>query len=239
MEEFKFNNLMIKYLKVLEIKLDDVQLNMFYKYMNTLIEWNKVMNLTRIITPEEIIIKHFVDSLTVLKKVNQTDKIIDVGTGAGFPGIPIKIAFPKTKVILLDSLKKRINFLDEVIKQLNLTDIATIHGRAEDYGKDKKHREAYDIAIARAVAPLNILAEYLIPFVKIQGKCICMKGANIDNETKQSEKAIEILGGKLIEAKEFFIPETDIKRKIIEIIKANKTDKGYPRKSGIPTKHPL
>lgn len=235
----KFKELMDNYLKELDIELSDLQLNQFYRYMNLLIEWNKVMNLTGITDPEEIIIKHFIDSLTVLDKIDKRDSIIDVGTGAGFPGIPIKIAFPEAKVVLLDSLNKRIKFLNEVIEQLQLNNIETIHGRAEDYGKDKKYREKYDIAIARAVAPLNILLEYLMPFTKVKGKVLCMKASNSEEEIKNSSNAIKILGGELVNTEEFCIPTTDIKRRIIQVNKVKETNKKYPRKAGTPSKQPL
>lgn len=235
----EFEQIMTENLKQLNIELSDVQIEQFYNYMNILIEWNKVMNLTGITEPKEVIIKHFIDSLTVLNKIDKQSKIIDVGTGAGFPGIPIKIAFPKTEVVLLDSLNKRINFLNEVIEKLQLKNIKTIHGRAEDYGKDKMYREKYDIAIARAVAPLNILLEYLMPFVKVNGKCICMKGSNSEEEIKNSNNAVKILGGKILSKEEFFIPNTDIKRSIIEVRKIKNTSNTYPRKAGTPTKNPL
>lgn len=235
----EFEQIMTENLKQLDIELSNVQIEQFYNYMNILIEWNKVMNLTGITEPKEVIIKHFIDSLTVLNKIHKQSKIIDVGTGAGFPGIPIKIAFPETEVVLLDSLNKRINFLTEVIEKLQLKNIKTIHGRAEDYGKDKIYREKYDIAIARAVAPLNILLEYLMPFVKVNGKCICMKGSNSEEEIKNSNNAIKVLGGRMLSKEEFFIPNTDIKRSIIEIKKIKNTSNTYPRKAGTPTKNPL
>lgn len=239
MERKNFYNEMKTNLKQLDIELSELQLEQFYKYMEILIKWNKVMNLTGITEPKEVITKHFIDSLTVLNKINKNDKIIDVGTGAGFPGIPIKIAFPETKIVLLDSLNKRINFLNEVINVLKLNNIKTIHGRAEDYGKDKEHREMYDVAIARAVAPLNILVEYLIPFVKMGGKCLCMKGANSEEEILLGKNAIEKLGGNMVYTEEFFIPNTEMKRKIIEIKKTKKTEQKYPRKAGMPSKEPL
>lgn len=239
MEEKEFKEVMIDYLKILKIKLSDFQLKQFYEYMNILIEWNKVMNLTGITDPKEIITKHFIDSLTILNNINKNNSIIDVGTGAGFPGIPIKIAFPSTKIVLLDSLNKRIKFLNEVISRLQLKNIETIHGRAEDYGKDKKHREKYDIVIARAVAPLNILLEYLMPFAKVKGKCLCMKGSNATEEILNSKNAIKILGGEIIETEEFYIPSTNIKRKIIQINKIKETNSKYPRKAGTPSKEPL
>ena len=239
MEKIEFKQIMINNLKELNIELSDLQLEQFYEYMNILVEWNKFMNLTGITEPEEIITKHFIDSLTILDKINKNDAIIDVGTGAGFPGIPIKIAFPNTKIVLLDSLNKRIKFLNEVIEKLQLKDIETIHGRAEDYGRNKKHREHYDVAIARAVAPLNILLEYLMPFTKVKGKCICMKGSNTEEEISNSKNAIKVLGGELIETEEFYIPNTDIKRKIIQINKTKEINNKYPRKAGTPSKDPL
>ncbi len=235
----EFEEKMNSGLKDLNISLSKVQLEQFYNYMNLLIEWNNKINLTAIIEPEEIICKHFVDSLTVIEKIKNDTKIIDVGTGAGFPGIPIKIALPNVKVVLLDSLNKRINFLNEVIEKLNLENIETVHGRAEDYGRDEKFRENFDYSIARAVAPLNILTEYLMPFVKKDGKCICMKGPNVMEEMKSSKNAIKILGGDEIVNKEIIIPNTDIKRNIIVIKKERKTDLKYPRKAGVPSKNPL
>ncbi|MBO4815517.1 MAG: 16S rRNA (guanine(527)-N(7))-methyltransferase RsmG [Clostridia bacterium] len=235
----EFEEIMIYYLKGLNINLSKIQIKQFYDYMNLLIEWNKVMNLTGIVEPKEIILKHFIDSLTVLDKTDKNDLIIDVGTGAGFPGIPIKIVYPETRVVLLDSLNKRVNFLNEVISKLKLRNIQTIHGRAEDFGRDKNYRERYDIAIARAVAPLNVLLEYLMPFIKIDGKCICMKGSNIEEEINNSKNAITVLGGILIEKKEFKLPDTDINRTIIEIKKEKHISEKYPRKAGTPTKNPL
>lgn len=235
----QFEQLMLEYAKKINISLSKEQLMQFYEYMNLLIKWNKVINLTSIIEPKEIIIKHFIDSLTVLDTIDKNDTIIDVGTGAGFPGIPIKIVFPETEVVLLDSLNKRIIFLNEVIEKLKLKGIKTIHGRAEDLGRDNFYREKYDIAIARAVAPLNILMEYLMPFVKVEGKCICMKGSTIEEELENSKNAIKVLSGGRIEEKEFNLPNTDIKRNIIEIRKVSTISKIYPRKAGIPSKKPL
>ena len=224
----EFAETMQYYFKELNISLSNEQINKFYDYMNLLIEWNKVMNLTGI-----------TDSLTALDRIDKNQTIIDVGTGAGFPGIPIKIAYPKTKVVLLDSLNKRINFLNEVISKLDLKDITTVHGRAEDFGNNKNHRERYDIAIARAVAPLNILLEYLMPFVKQDGKCICMKGTDVKEELERGTNAINVLGGKLTDTTGFNLPHTDMNRTIIEVKKVKNTPGAYPRKAGIPTKKPL
>lgn len=226
-------------LMALNLNLDDSQIKNFYDFMNLLIEKNKVMNLTGITEPKEVILKHFIDSLTVLKYINENDNIIDVGTGAGFPGIPLKIAENSLEITLLDSLNKRINFLNEVIEKINLNKVKTIHGRAEDFGQDFKYREKYDVAVSRAVAPLNVLLEYMLPFVKVGGKCICMKGSNCDEEIENSRKAIEILGGKIEEIKKFNLPNSDNNRTIFIIKKVQKMSRQYPRKAGIPTKNPL
>lgn len=239
MKTEEFYKIFKENIKELNIELPQKQLDQFYSYMEILVEWNKVMNLTNIIEPIEIIQKHFVDSLTVLKEIGNTDKVIDVGTGAGFPGIPIKIALPEAKIVLLDSLNKRIKFLDEVIEKLQLRNIETIHGRAEEFAKNKLHREKYDIAVARAVAPLNILSEYLLPFVNIGGYAICMKGSKGKEEVKDAEKSIEILGGKVLNIEEFCLPKTEIERTIVKIEKVKNTDKKYPRKAGTPSKEPL
>ncbi len=226
-------------LMALNLKLDDSQIKNFYDFMNLLIEKNKVMNLTGITEPKEVILKHFIDSLTVLKYINENDNIIDVGTGAGFPGIPLKMAENSLEITLLDSLNKRINFLNEVIEKINLNKVKTIHGRAEDFGQDFKYREKYDVAVSRAVAPLNVLLEYMLPFVKVGGKCICMKGSNCDEEIENSRKAIEILGGKIEKIKKFNLPNSDNNRTIFIIKKVQKMNRQYPRKAGIPTKSPL
>lgn len=235
----KYKGELKKQIEKLDIMINDKQEEQFILYMKELIEWNKKINLTAITVPEEIIIKHFVDSLTIAQYIKEDDKIIDVGTGAGFPGIPIKIVKEKTEVTLLDSLNKRIQFLEDIIEKNKLERINAIHYRAEDAGIDRAYREKYDIATSRAVASLNILVEYMLPFVKIGGKCICMKGSEIKEELEKSKKAIEILGGEIEKVEEFQIPETDITRNIIIIKKIKETPKAYPRKAGIPTKKPL
>lgn len=223
----------------ININLTENQIEKFYKYMELLLEWNKKINLTAITDEDEIILKHFVDSLTVLKYINENDKIIDVGTGAGFPGIPIAIMMPNVKITLLDSLNKRINFLNEVIRELDLKNIETIHSRSEDCGKDILFREKYDIALARAVANLSTLSEYLLPFIKIDGKMICMKGSEIEEELKNAEYAIKELGGEFVLKDEFELPDSDIKRNIIIVEKVKYTPKIYPRKAGLPSKEPI
>lgn len=223
----------------ININLTENQIEKFYKYMELLLEWNKKINLTAITDEDEIILKHFIDSLTVLKYINENDKIIDVGTGAGFPGIPIAIMMPNVRITLLDSLNKRINFLNEVIRELDLKNIETIHSRSEDCGKDIFFREKYDIALARAVANLSTLSEYLLPFIKIDGKMICMKGSNLEEELKNAEYAIKELGGEFVLKDEFELPDSDIKRNIIIVEKVKYTPKIYPRKAGLPSKEPI
>lgn len=224
--------------KKINIELEDKKIEDFYKYMNLLIEWNEKINLTAIIEPKEIILKHFIDSLTIEKYIKNTDKMIDVGTGAGFPGIPISISKENQNITLLDSLNKRILFLDEIIKKLQLKNIKTIHSRVEEIGKNKNEREKYDIATSRAVAPLNILLEYLLPLVKIGGKCICMKGSNIE-EIENANNALKILGGEIEKIEKINLPDSDMERNIIIVKKVKNTPEKYPRKAGIPTKEPL
>ena len=237
MENFKWK--LMEKAKAINIEMNNEQAEKFYKYMKLLIEWNEKINLTAITEENEIILKHFIDSLTVLKYINQTDRIIDVGTGAGFPGIPIAIMMSNTKITLLDSLNKRINFLNDVIKELELKNIETIHSRSEDCGKDISKREYYDIAIARAVANLTTLSEYLLPFVKIGGKMICMKGSEVGEELKNADFAIKELGGEITLKDEFCLPNSDIKRNIIVAKKVQYTPKKYPRKAGLPSKEPI
>ena len=220
-------------------KLSDKQENQFEKYMKLLVEWNEKVNLTAITEHDDIILKHFVDSLTIEKYINNGASVIDVGTGAGFPGIPLKIYNESLDVTLLDSLNKRINFLNEVIKELDLEKIKTIHLRAEDGGKDKMLREKFDVATSRAVANLSTLSEYLLPFVKVGGEAICMKGPNVEDELKDAKKAIKILGGEVKKKKKIVLPNSDIERNIIIIKKVKPTPKSFPRKAGTPSKAPI
>lgn len=224
--------------KQINIELTEEQVEKYYKYMNLLLEWNEKINLTAIIEPKEIILKHFIDSLTIEKHIKENEKLIDVGTGAGFPGIPISIIKENTNIVLLDSLNKRINFLEEVKKELKLKNITTIHGRVEEFGKNKKERETYDIATSRAVAPLNILLEYLLPLIKVGGRAICMKGSNIE-EIENAKNALKILGGEIEQIEEIILPNSDIKRNIIIVKKINNTPSKYPRKPGTPSKEPI
>ncbi len=239
MEFNEFKEKMIINVDKLGINLSEIQLKQFYNYMNLLIEWNKKINLTAITEPDEIILKHFVDSLTIFKYISDGTKVVDVGTGAGFPGIPLKIVRQDVDITLLDSLQKRINFLDEVINELNLEKITTIHSRVEDFGKNKKYREEFDIATSRAVANLSTLSEYLLPLVKVGGKVISMKGSLIQEELENSKNAIKILGGQIEKVDEFDLPNSDISRNIVLIDKIKNTPNRYPRKAGEPSKKPL
>ncbi len=237
MEKTNFYKKMAEESEKIGIKLPDEQLNEFYEYMQLLLEWNEKMNLTAITDPEEVIKKHFVDSITIKKYIKEENRLIDVGTGAGFPGIPLKIVDKSIKLTLLDSLNKRINFLNEIIEKLNLKEVNTIHSRAEEYAKNKV-RESYDVAVSRAVADLPILLEYLMPYVKLNGICICMKGPKAQEELERSKKAINILGGKLEKVEKITIDE-EMERNLIIIRKIKDTPNKYPRKAGIPTKNPI
>lgn len=222
------------------IAVEQEQLEMFYNYKELLLDWNTKINLTAITEDNEIINKHFVDSVIANKYLGENiSKIIDIGTGAGFPGIPLKIINNNLNITLLDSLNKRINFLNNVIGNLKLENINAIHGRAEELFKNKKYRENYDFAISRAVAPLNVLVEYMLPAVKTNGKCICMKGNNAENEIEEAKRAINILGGKIESINKCVLPNTDIERNIIIIKKEKSTPVKYPRKAGTPSKEPL
>lgn len=235
-------DLLINAFKKINIELTDKQAGQFVKYYEMLVEKNKVMNLTTITEYSDVVVKHFADSLLVsnvidLKSVNN---IIDVGTGAGFPGIPIKIVFPDIKVTLLDSLNKRINFLNEVITELELENVKCIHGRAEDYGHNSEYREKYELCVSRAVANLSTLSEYCLPFIKVNGNFISYKASNIDEELSGAVNAIAKLGGKIEHTITLELPnETEVERNFVVIRKISKLNNKYPRKSGTPSKEPL
>ena len=239
MEKEEFNNLLDKYLNETSLKFNEKQKEQLYLYMNLLIEWNEKINLTAITKPEEIILKHFIDSITISKYIKSGSYICDIGTGAGFPGIPLKILRDDITVILVDSLNKRIKFLDEVIEKLDLINIQTIHARAEEFGQKKKYREKFDIATSRAVANLATLSEYLLPLVKVNGRAICMKGPGATEEISGAKNAIKLLGGKIQNIYEFELPHSDIERCVIEITKEKNIQSKYPRKAGTPAKDPL
>ena len=228
-------------LSAIGITLDEKQKQQFYEFYEILVEWNKVMNLTGITEYEEVNEKHFVDRLSIIKAVDLTkvETVIDVGTGAGFPGIPLKIAFPHLNIVLLDSLNKRIKFLDAVIEKLGLVEIRTIHGRAEDYAKQAEYREQFDLCVSRAVANLATLSEYCLPYVKVGGMFVPYKSGEIDEEVSAAKKATHILGGKLQDVMKFQLPGTEIGRSFVKIEKVQNTSKKYPRKAGLPAKEPL
>lgn len=239
MDELTFKKELAKRAAQFKVNLSEKQQNQFYQYMELLLEWNNKMNLTAITEPEEVLTKHFVDSISIAPYIKEDEYILDIGTGAGFPGIPLKIALPENSFTLLDSLNKRINFLNTVIQELKLENIEAIHGRAEEYSNMPKKRESYDVVTSRAVAKLNVLLEYMLPFVKIGGKCICMKSSEIKEELEEAKKAIEILGGKLEKVDTITLENTDIQRKIVIIKKIKETPKKYPRKAGTPSKEPI
>lgn len=230
-----------KDLSVFSIFLEKRQICQFLKYYELLIEKNKVMNLTAITEYEEVIKKHFVDCLSIASCIDLSKyfTLIDVGTGAGFPGIPLKIAFPNLKITLLDSLKKRVDFLNEVIEQLELTEIEAVHGRAEDFAKPDKLREIYDICVSRAVANLATLSEYCIPFVKVGGVFAPYKSEKVTEELEIGKKAVNLLGCRLVSRKDFLLPNSDINRTIVLFQKEKETPKKFPRKAGLPSKEPL
>lgn len=233
-----------KGLNELDIELTDVQKNQFISFYEMLVEKNKVMNLTAITEFEEVIVKHFLDSLALVKVISKemlsTDiRIIDIGTGAGFPGIPLKIAFPNIKITLLDSLNKRINFLKEVSEELKLENIEFIHGRSEDFGRNPQFREKYSLCVSRAVANLATLSEFCIPFVEVGGSFVSYKAGDCGEEVKESAKAVDKMGGKVEKTIEYTVPTSDLNRVLLKIKKEKATPKAYPRKAGTPSKEPL
>lgn len=223
------------------ITLDQKQKQQFIDFYEYLIEKNKVMNLTGITEFPEVLVKHFLDSLSCVKAVDmqKVSRIMDVGTGAGFPGVPLKIAFPHLEACLLDSLKKRVNFLEETFDILKLTDITAIHGRAEEYAKNKGYRESFDLCVSRAVSNLATLSEYCLPYVKTGGSFISYKSGTVQEEVQQADKAVKILGGKIRDVVYFQLPDSEIQRSLVVIEKVKPTPGKYPRKAGTPLKEPL
>ena len=227
--------------KELGITLDENQKKQFTDFYEYLVEKNKVMNLTGITEFQEVLIKHFLDSLACVKAVDmsQIKRIMDIGTGAGFPGVPLKIAFPHLEACLLDSLKKRVNFLEETFQMLKLENITAIHGRAEEYAKNKQYRETYDLCVSRAVSNLATLSEYCLPYVKTGGYFISYKSGTVQEEVEQAQKAVKILGGKIQDVVYFQLPDSEIQRSLVVIEKIKATPGRYPRKAGTPLKEPL
>lgn len=215
----------------------------FLLYYNMLIEWNSFMNLTAITDFDEVLKKHFTDSVSLIRVIpdlgEKKYRMIDIGTGAGFPGIPLKIVFPNISVVLLDSLNKRVNFLKEVISKLQLTDITAVHGRAEDFAQNKEYRESFDLCVSRAVANLATLSEYCLPFVKKNGRFISYKSEKVSEEFEISGKAISVLGGEYENQVTFELPDSDIYRNLFVIKKKSATPGKYPRKAGLPSKEPI
>lgn len=239
---YKYNvDSFIKGLNQLKIELSDYQIQQFIDYYDLLIEWNQVMNLTAITEYEEVIEKHFLDSLALVRvhDLRKKQSVIDVGTGAGFPGIPLKIAFPQLEVVLLDSLNKRIKFLDEIIGKLKLENIKAVHARAEDAARHEDYREGFDLCVSRAVANLSTLSEYDIPFVKQGGYFISYKSGKIEEEVLNAKKAVKLLGGNIKEVVKFSLPDSELERSFVVIEKREKTAKKYPRKAGLPSREPL
>ena len=239
----EFKDRLNQELNQFSIKIEDSQIIKFYEYYEILVEWNKVMNLTAITEQNEVITKHFVDSLALIKSVEEISlnpyRIIDIGNGAGFPGIPLKIAFPQLKVTLMDSLNKRVKFLNEVIEKLDLKEIQAVHSRAEDLGREKEYREKYDLSVSRAVANLSTLSEYCMPFVKPGGFFISYKSGKIEEELTSAKHAIFLLSGKVSGVESFTLDGADAERTLVKIEKVNEISKKYPRKAGVPAKEPL
>lgn len=228
-------------LQQLHIALSEKQMEQFLQYYELLVEKNKVMNLTAITEFDEVVEKHFLDSVSLTKQMDlhQPLKVLDLGTGAGFPGIPLKIVFPELEITLMDSLNKRVLFLQDVISSLQLENIEAVHGRAEEAARNKKYRESFDLCVSRAVANISTLSEYCLPFVKIDGSFISYKSSTIEDELEDGKKGIAILGGKVKDVYKFTLPDSELQRSFVIIEKEKKTPKAYPRKAGTPSKEPL
>lgn len=230
-------------LSMFQLELTEEQLRQFRLFYENLIKWNEVMNLTTITEESDVYNKHFLDSLSVVGLVSPGSfkgiSVIDIGTGAGFPGLPIAIAFPDANVTLVDSLQKRINFLQDTIKLLGLKNVSVFHARAEEFARKQSEREKYDIVCSRAVARLNILSEYCLPFAKKGGYFIAYKAESVKDEMEEGRKAVTILGGRIDQVISFQLPGTDYNRTLVQVIKDRHTSGKYPRKAGTPSKDPL
>ena len=237
----KYFDLMSKAAEDVGLQLSKDQYERFMKYMKLLQEWNEKINLTAITEDEEVVKKHFIDCIKAFKRdeFKKADTMIDVGTGAGFPGLPIAIMRSDLKVTLLDSLNKRINFLNTVIKELGLKNVVTIHSRAEDGARNKELREKFDIATSRAVANMSVLSEFCLPYVKVGGNFIALKGPAVEQEISESRNAIGTLGGQLVDVCEVSIEETELRHNLVVVKKIKACDKIYPRKAGTITKKPI
>lgn len=234
----EFEELFKKEISNNNIKVENIDYKKFYIYMKEIIEWNDKINVTAITDEKEFLVKHFIDSLTANSFLEDKKSAIDIGTGAGFPGIPLKIVNPNMKVTLIDSVNKKLNVIREVSGKIGLQNLEIIHTRAEDLALDKNYRESFDYATTRAVSRLNTIVEYMLPFIKLGGKAICMKGPNIDEEVDEAKKAINLLGGK-IEKIEKLIIDNEYERNIIIISKEKFTPKQFPRGRGKPAKEPI
>ena len=234
-------DLLVKGAADLGVSLGENEVILYDKYIDILLEWNSKVNLTAITDTDEIIVKHFLDSLAVLGNIplGNCSSLLDIGTGAGFPGVPIKIADQKINVVLLDSLNKRVSFLRHLIAELNLQEISALHGRAEDYGRDKDYRGKFDLVVSRAVAKMSVLAELCLPFVKVGGLFVAYKGPKAEEEVIEAEHALTLLGAKVVNLDKVKLPETEDERVLVIISKETDTPEKYPRKAGIPEKRPL
>lgn len=241
MSKLENREILINGMRELGIAASEEKINKLMIFKEIMLEWNEKVNLTAIIDEREVFIKHFLDSATCLSTgyIKDGMKIVDVGTGAGFPGVPVKILMDGLSMTLLDSLNKRVSYLNEVVKKLTLSETITVHARAEEAGSSKVHRECYDIVLSRAVASMNVLCEYCIPFTKVGGYFLCQKGLDIKEELEEAGLAIKTLGGVVKEVKEYQLPYSDIKHNIIIIEKLTATPTNYPRKPGKPAANPL
>lgn len=238
MDKLEFKEFFLNECKKNDINMENIEIEKFYTYMNGILSWNDKINVTAIKDEKEFIVKHFVDSLTAKDYIATEDRVLDIGTGAGFPGIPLKLVHSNNKFVLVDSVNKKLNVIRDLIPKLELKNIECIHGRAEDLANNKEYRETFDIVTSRAVSNLSTLVEYMLPFVKVGGKIICLKGPNYEEELRNATKAIKVLGGKL-EAIENKIISDDYERNLIVIRKINPTPKQYPRGQGKPLKEPI